>query len=121
MDQHDIFTAHYRLLQRNQAARQRLILDPKAGLNEYFGSGTVPEGQFQVKIIPQEPDTITILLPSPIEEDTSNEALDAACRRIFDILFTDGVGGYLIPDDSLTWVLRDMRSNILSHSQGTAF
>ncbi|MGO4546038.1 hypothetical protein AB4Z29_14680 [Paenibacillus sp. 2TAB23] len=118
MDQHDIFTGHYRLLQRDQAARQRLMSDPKAGLDEYFGSGTVPEGEFRIEIISQEPDTITLLLPSPIEEDTGNEALDAACRRIYDILFTDGVGGYLIPDDSLTWVLRDMRSKVLDRSLG---
>lgn len=26
------------------------------------------------------------------------------------MLFTDGIGGYLIPDEALTWVLRDMRS-----------
>ncbi|MCU6794484.1 hypothetical protein OB236_20455 [Paenibacillus sp. WQ 127069] len=113
MDQHDIFTSHYRLLRRDQAARQRLISNPKAGLDEHFGLGTVPEGDFRIEIIPQEPDTIVILLPSPIKEDTSDEALNAACRRIYDILFTDGVGGYLIPDDSLTWVLRDMRSNVL--------
>ncbi|MNI70132.1 hypothetical protein D3C73_1259240 [compost metagenome] len=118
MDQHDIFTGHYRLLQQDQAARRRLIADPKAGLNEYFGSDTVPEGEFRVEIIAQEPDTITILLPSPIEDDTSDEALDGACRRIYDILFTDGVGGYLIPDASLTWVLRDMRSNVLDRAQG---
>ena len=26
------------------------------------------------------------------------------------MLFTDGMGGYMIPDVALTWVLRDMRS-----------
>jgi hypothetical protein len=26
------------------------------------------------------------------------------------MLFTDGIGGYLIPDKALTWALRDMRS-----------
>jgi hypothetical protein len=117
MDQHDLFTAHYRLLQRDRAARQRLITDPRAGLNEYYGPDTVPEGEFRIEVVSQEPDTITILLPSPIDQDTSDEALDASCRRIYDILFTDGVGGYLIPDDSLTWVLRDMRSNVVDRSR----
>jgi hypothetical protein len=117
MDQQDIFTSHYRLLRLDQTARQRLISDPKAGLDEHFGMGTVPDGDFRIEIIAQEPDTITILLPSPVEEDTSDEALNAACRRIYDILFTDGVGGYLIPDDALTWVLRDMRSNVLERTQ----
>ena len=26
------------------------------------------------------------------------------------MLFTDGIGGYLIPDKTLTWTLRDMRA-----------
>lgn len=26
------------------------------------------------------------------------------------MLFTDGIGGYLIPNKTLTWTLRDMRA-----------
>jgi len=26
------------------------------------------------------------------------------------MLFTEGIGSYLIPDEGLTWMLRDMRS-----------
>lgn len=112
-EKYDILAEHYRKLQHDKAARQRLIDDPKAGLEEHFGSGTLPEGDYKIEVVPQESDTITILLPSPKNEDTSDEALDAASRRIYDILFTDGVGGFLTPDDSLTWILRDMRSNWL--------
>lgn len=107
-DGHDIFTAHYREIRRDRDLRQRLIDDPVAGLTEHFG--VVPQGDYRVEVVAEEPDTITIMLPEPVEGDTSDAAIDAASRRIYDILFTDGVGGYLIPDDGLTWVLRDMRS-----------
>ena len=108
-DQHDIFTDHYCLLRRDPAARRRLIDDPVAGLREYFGS--MPDGDYRIEIVPQEPDTITIVLPAPpADGDRSAAAIDAASRRIYDMLFTDGIGGYLIPDEALTWVLRDMRS-----------
>lgn len=51
-----------------------------------------------------------ITVPAPIDGNTSDEAIDAASRRIYDILFTEeGVGGFLTPDDSLTWALRDIR------------
>lgn len=105
--EHDFFTAHYRALQHDAALRQRLIDDPAAGLADYFGF--MPDGDYRVEAVAQEPDRITILIPSRPQGDPSDEAIDAASRRIFDLLFTDGVGGYLIPDDRLTWVLRDMR------------
>ncbi|MFO1478362.1 MAG: hypothetical protein U1F98_17140 [Verrucomicrobiota bacterium] len=106
-DSQDIFNAHYAKIRRDPALRQRLIDNPIAGLNEHFGS--MPEGNYRVEVIPQEPDTITIVLPAPADGDTSDAAIDAASRRVYDVLFTDGVGGYLIPDEQLTWLLRDMR------------
>ena len=108
-DQHDFFTEHYCLLRRDPAARRRLIDDPAAGLKEYFGS--VPDGDFRIEVVSQEPDTMTIMLPAPPADGRPSAAdIYAASRRIYDILFTDGIGGYLIPDEGLTWVLRDMRS-----------
>jgi len=107
-DPQDIFNTHYTRIRCDPALRQRLIDNPIAGLKEHFG--TMPEGSYRVEVIPQEPDTITIVLPAPADGDVSDAAIDAASRRIYDVLFTDGVGGYLIPDEKLTWVLRDMRS-----------
>ncbi|MGV1822436.1 hypothetical protein G6L32_24855 [Agrobacterium tumefaciens] len=107
-ERHDIFTAHYREIRRDGDLRQRLIEDPVSGLTEHFG--VMPAGDYKVEVVAEERDTITIMLPEPVDGDTSEPAIDAASRRIYDILFTDGVGGYLIPDDGLTWVLRDMRS-----------
>ncbi len=38
------------------------------------------------------------------------QRLSELSGRIFDLLHSSGVGGYLIPDEALTWVLRDMRA-----------
>ena len=116
-DKHDFFTEHYSLIRRDAVARRRLIDDPVAGLKEYFGS--VPTGNYRIEVVPQEPDTITIVLPAPPAEGAPTEAdIDAASRRIYDMLFTDGIGGYLIPDEALTWVLRDMRSTWAAATDG---
>lgn len=109
-DQQDLFTAHYRTLRRDAEARRRLIENPIDGLKEHFGS--IPGGDYRIEVVPQEPDTITIVLPAPPANGEPTAAdIDAVSRRIYDILFTDGIGGYLIPDEALTWVLRDMRSS----------
>jgi len=108
-DKQDVFTEHYSLLRRDAKARQHLIDDPIAALKEYFGS--MPEGNYRVEVVPQQPHTITIVLPAPPADRTPSTAdIDAASRRIYDMLFTDGIGGYLIPDEALTWTLRDMRA-----------
>ena len=108
-DRHDIFTSHYRRVQQDPDARQRLLDDPAAGLTEHFGS--VPDGDYRIRVISQDRNKITILLPAiPTDGGVGGNAIDAVSRRIYDILFTNGVGGYLIPDESLMWVLRDMRS-----------
>ena len=108
-DKQDIFTEHYCLLRRDAEARQHLIDDPVTALKEYFGS--MPEGNYRVEVIPQQPHTITIVLPAPpVAGNPSTADIDAASRRIYDMLFTDGIGGYLIPDETLTWTLRDMRA-----------
>jgi len=108
-DKPDVFTEHYCLLRRDAEARQHLIDDPIAALKEYFGS--MPEDNYRVEVVPQQPHTITIVLPAPpVAGNPSTADIGAVSRRIYDVLFTDGIGGYLIPDETLTWTLRDMRA-----------
>lgn len=115
-EMHDIFTDHYRKLRSDAETRSRLIDDPAGGLREHFGS--VPEGQYRIEVVAEDPGTITILLPAPPPDwDGGEAAITEASGRIYDILFTDGVGGYFIPDEALTWVLRDMRSRWLEDSK----
>jgi len=66
---------------------------------------------YRIEVIEQRPDTITAVIPAPPQPGTDAAArLAEVSGRIFDLLHTSGVGGYLIPDESLTWVLRDMRA-----------
>ncbi len=107
---HDVFTRHYLRVMTDAAAREELIEDPKRGLERHFG--VVPEGEYRVEVVEERDDTITILLPAaPAPGQSADERLDDVDDRIYDILHTSGIGGYLIPDASLTWVLRDMRAS----------
>jgi len=105
----DRFSEHYRLLSADPDMRARLLADPKAALAEYFGA--ILDGDYRIEVIEQRPDTITAVLPT-----APSPGADAAGRlaevsgRIYDMLHTTGIGGYLVPDDALTWVLRDMRA-----------
>lgn len=106
---HDVFTRHYRVLATDRVARDELLADPKRGLIRHFGS--VPEGGYRVEVIEQRADTITVLLPAgPAIGETVEARLADVDGRIYDILHTTGIGGYLVPDETLTWVLRDMRA-----------
>ncbi|MGB0097807.1 MAG: hypothetical protein WBP81_35370 [Solirubrobacteraceae bacterium] len=105
----DRFTEHCRRLSADPQLRAQLLADPKAGLVAYFGA--VVEGDYRVEVIEQRADTITAVIPAPPEPGTDAEArLSELSGRIYDLLHSSGVGGYLIPDEALTWVLRDMRA-----------
>lgn len=110
----DIATDHYRVLATDPDVRARMIADPKQGLRDHFGY--VAEGDYAIEIIDQRADLITIVLPSPPENlDDIDARLNRIRGRICDVLFTEsGVGGYLIPSEGLTWVLRDMRTKWIS-------
>lgn len=105
----DRFTEHYRLLATDPAMRAELLADPKAALAAYFGS--VVEGDYRIEVIEQRSDTITVVIPTPPAPGEDPDARMAAVSgRSLDLLHTGGIGGYLIPDEGLTWVLRDMRA-----------
>lgn len=105
----DRFTEHYRLLSTDPAMRARLLADPKSALSDYFGS--IVDGAYRIEVIEQRSDTLTAVIPAPPEVGTdAHERLTEVSGRIFDILHTSGIGGYLIPTEALTWILRDMRA-----------
>lgn len=37
------------------------------------------------------------------------QALTEVTERVFDLLFSSGIGGFFIPDDTQKWVVREMR------------
>jgi hypothetical protein len=105
----DRFSDHYRLLSAYPDMRARLLADPKAALAEYFGA--ILDGDYRIEVIEQRPDTITAILPTPPGPGTDPDSrLADVSGRIYDMLHTSGIGGYLVPDEALTWVLRDMRA-----------
>ncbi|MEU3278527.1 hypothetical protein [Streptomyces antibioticus] len=105
----DRFTEHYRLLSTDPAMRAALLADPKAALAAYFGS--VVDGAYRIEVIEQRADTITAVVPAPPEPGVAAAArLADVSGRIYDMLHSSGIGGYLIPDEALAWVLRDMRA-----------
>ncbi|MGV9782211.1 AraC-like ligand-binding domain-containing protein [Nocardia farcinica] len=90
---HDVFTDHYRVLSTDAAARARLLADPRAELLRHFGY--LPDGDYRLEVVEQRSDTITILLPAPPAEHEDPAArLAEVTGRIYDILFTTGVGGF---------------------------
>ena len=114
----DRFTEHYRLLSTDPAKRAELLADPKAALAAYFGA--IVEGDYRIEIIEQRSDTITAVIPAPPEQGADLAArLAEVSGRVYDMLHTTGIGGYLIPDEALTWVLRDMRAVWSSNPGGS--
>jgi hypothetical protein len=105
----DRFTEQYRQLITDPKSRAALLADPKAALTEYFGA--VIDGEYRIEIIEQRSDTITAVIPAAPEPGTSSAArLSEVSGRVYDVLHSSGIGGYLIPSEPLTWVLRDMRA-----------
>ncbi|MER6142489.1 hypothetical protein ABT174_21015 [Streptomyces sparsogenes] len=107
---HDAGTLHTLRLVNDSAYRERLLADPKAVLCEE--SGHRPREDFAVEAVEQQEDTIVILLPvKPEGDEDFGERLTEVSQRVYDVLFSSGVGGFLVPDDRLKWILRDIRSS----------
>ncbi|MBN9113577.1 MAG: hypothetical protein J0I34_32965 [Pseudonocardia sp.] len=105
----DRFTEHYRLISTDPDKRAELLADPKAALAAYFGD--IAGGDYRIEVIEQRSDTITAVIPAPPEQEADRATrLAEVSGRIYDVLHTTGIAGYLVPDESLTWVLRDMRA-----------
>lgn len=113
----DRFTEHYRLLSTDPEMRAQLLADPKSALRAYFGG--IVDGDYRIEVIEQRSNTITAVIPTPPEPGTDVQArLAEVSGRIYDILHTSGIGGYLIPTEALTWVLRDMRAQWAAADEG---
>lgn len=88
--------------------RQNLINDPKKELSQECGYSF--DENTKIEIVEQSSDTIIIMLPTKPEAEVDIEPeLQAVTERVVDLLFTDGIGGYLIPHEDLKWELRNMR------------
>jgi hypothetical protein len=105
----DKFAEQYAALITDPESRAALLADPKAALTAYFGA--IIDGDYRIEVIEQRSDTITAVVPTPpLDGEDTAARLDEVSGRVYDILHTSGIGGYLVPNESLTWVLRDMRA-----------
>ena len=108
MSNADFVEKNYERIATDPVYRAQLIADPVGVMCAEFGYTPGPD--FKIEIIEQAKDTIVILVPPKPEagEDTE-KALTTVTERVFDLLFSSGIGGFFIPDDKQKWVVREMR------------
>jgi hypothetical protein len=104
----DYVERFYDRISTDPAYRARLLADPVACLCEEFGYTRSPD--LRIEVIEQDGDTIVIMIP-PIPDAGQNveQELTRVTEQVFDLLYSSGVAGFFIPDESQKWVLRDMR------------
>jgi hypothetical protein len=108
----DFVEKNYERIATDPDYRARLIADPVGVVCAEFGYTAGPD--LKIEIVEQAEDTIVIMVPPKPETDPGVEidlerALTEVTERVFDLLFSSGIGGFFIPDDKQKWVVREMR------------
>ena len=104
----DFVEQYYERIATDPVYRARLLADPVAVLCEQFGYTPGPD--LKIEVIEQVDDTVIVMVPPrPEAGQDLEQALTRATEQVFDLLFSSGVGGFLIPDDRQKWLLREMR------------
>ncbi|QRG04572.1 hypothetical protein EZH22_15390 [Xanthobacter dioxanivorans] len=108
MSNADFVEKNYERIATDPHYRAKLLADPVGVVCAEFGY--TPDPDFRIEIIEQAEDTIVIVVPPKPEAETDLEqALTEVTERVFDLLFSSGIGGFFIPDDKQKWVVREMR------------
>ncbi|MFG1379159.1 hypothetical protein [Xanthobacter autotrophicus] len=112
MSNADFVEKNYERIATDPDYRAKLIADPVGVVCEEFGY--TPDPDFRIEIIEQTEDTIVIMVPPKPEAGQDlpvdlEQALTQVTERVFDLLFSSGIGGFFIPDDKQKWVVREMR------------
>jgi hypothetical protein len=104
----DFVERYYERIATDPDYRARLLADPVGVVCAEFGYTPGPD--LKIEIIEQVEDTIVIMVPpKPEAGQDTEQALTEVTERVFDLLFSSGVGGFFIPDDKQKWVVREMR------------
>ncbi|MBZ9939216.1 nitrile hydratase subunit alpha [Mesorhizobium sp. BR1-1-16] len=108
MSSSDFVEQYYERIATDPEYRSRLLADPVAVVSEEFGYSPGPD--LKIEVIEQAEDTIIMIVPPRPEagEDIAQE-LTRVTEQSLDLLFSSGIGGFFIPDDTQKWVLREMR------------
>ncbi len=116
MKDSDFVEKNYERIATDPDYRARLLADPVAVVSDTFGYSPGPD--LKIEIIAQADDTFVIMVPpKPGPDEDLETALNRVTEQVLDLLFSSGIGGFLIPDDTQKWVLREMR---LASQQKTA-
>lgn len=108
MSNADFVERNYERIATDSAYRARLLADPVGVVCEEFGYTPGPD--LKIEIIEQVEDTIVIMVPPRPEAGADmGQELTRVTEQAFDLLFSSGIGGLFIPDDTQKWVLREMR------------
>lgn len=108
MSNDDFVEKNYERIATDPDYRAKLLADPVGVVCAEFGYTPGPD--FSIEIVEQTEDTIVIMVPPKPEAGADLEqALTQVTERVFDLLFSSGVGGFFIPDDKQKWVVREMR------------
>ncbi|MCI4680655.1 nitrile hydratase subunit alpha [Rhodoblastus acidophilus] len=108
MSNADFVEQYYERIATDQDYRARLLADPVAVVCEEFGYTPGPD--LKIEIVEQADDTIVIMVPPKPDAGLDMEKeLTRATEQVFDLLFSSGVGGFFIPDDTQKWILREIR------------
>ena len=108
MSNTDFVEKNYERIATDPSYRARLLADPVGVVCDEFGYTPGPD--FQIEIIEQREDTIVIVVPpKPDAGADVEQELTRVTERVFDLLFSSGIGGFFIPDDKQKWVVREMR------------
>ena len=108
MSDTDFVEKNYERIATDPSYRAQLLADPVGVICAEFGYTPGPD--FRIEIIEQMEDTIVIVVPPKPEAGADIEQeLTRVTERVFDLLFSSGIGGFFIPDDKQKWVVREMR------------
>lgn len=108
MSHADFVERDYERIATDPAYRARLLADPVGVVCGQFGYTPGPD--LKIEIIEQADDTVVILVPPRPEAGLDIEQeLARVTEQVLDLLFSSGIGGFFIPDETQKWVLREMR------------
>lgn len=106
----DFVEEHFQRITSDLEYRKDLIVNPKEVLAREYGC-SIGKG-INIEIVEQDEDTIVIMLPAkPESEGDVLSELELVTEQVVDLLYVDGIGGYLVPNDGLKWELRNMRKS----------
>lgn len=112
----DFVESYYTRVRTDPEYRARLIENPTDTLCELHGVERSSLGDTRFEIVEQDPNTVTILVPAaPDGYSPGDRAMvREIAHRTVDLMYSQGIPGFLIPTEELRWTLLEMRASWLA-------